>query len=530
LVRRTDEGDLDMNFPGYIRQHLGLVTIYLVLIAVALSPLARVSLPSLVDYPNHLARMWILSHPELPALAANYRPDWRLLPNLALDLVVPGLAHIMSVESAGRLFVAMTLASLVLATAGLRWALHGKVGLWPLLSLLFLYNSALLWGFLNYLFALGIALSAFALWVAAPRWHLGLGLLVFSLLAALLLVLHLFAFAIYGLLIGVYEFGGWWRETPRRLGSFVSRSLGAVQFVPALLLWAMILQGGVTTKIEFGDFGRKFYAWLAPISFGFSPPLLSLIMLVTGLLSFFIARRARVVTLVPAMRWPLAAVALVAVAMPFSLHGSNFADYRLPVALPFLLIAALRVNVVHRRNLAWYGVLAVALFGVRIWATTEIWSQNQRSFDEFRRADTIIPEGARLLAVANKMPSDWRWPGTEGSILPLPDAQVFNHLALLAVIDRSAYVPTFFSTWTVVEPTARNGGRAPSDTSTPRPNELAVESDSSCDPEYLCHWPEKFDYLLWIDYGERPSPLPAHLATVATGSFFTIYRVTPREP
>src|SRR6266853_104807 len=71
---------------------------YLLLCGFTLSPLAWVSVPRLVDYPNHLARMWILlQNGKIPELADNYIVHWRLLPNLAMDLVVPLLAQIMPI-------------------------------------------------------------------------------------------------------------------------------------------------------------------------------------------------------------------------------------------------------------------------------------------------------------------------------------------------------------------------------------------------------------------------------------------------
>ncbi len=97
---------------------LRLVATYIFLTGLALSPLLWVSIPALVDYPNHLARMWVLAHPHAAA-AVNYMPHWQLLPALAMDLLVPALAQFMPIEVAGRIFVAMTLILLILGTMSL---------------------------------------------------------------------------------------------------------------------------------------------------------------------------------------------------------------------------------------------------------------------------------------------------------------------------------------------------------------------------------------------------------------------------
>jgi hypothetical protein len=123
--------------------------LYLALGAVTLSPLLWVRVPPLVDFPSHLARMWILVHgSEIPALASNYVVHWRLVPDLAMDLIVPVLSMLIPVEQAGRIFVALTMLALIGGTAALHHAIHGRVGIWPIWSVLFVYNAELFWGFL----------------------------------------------------------------------------------------------------------------------------------------------------------------------------------------------------------------------------------------------------------------------------------------------------------------------------------------------------------------------------------------------
>src|SRR5262249_17472695 len=142
-----------------------------VALAAVLLPLFWVSVPPLVDYPNHLARMAILAHVGNPAAwTENYVPDWRLLPNLAMDLIVPPLTGVMTLEAAGKVFVGTTMVMLVAGTVALHGALHRRLAPWPLLSCLFVYNTALAWGFLNFLFGLGAALLSFAAWIATERW------------------------------------------------------------------------------------------------------------------------------------------------------------------------------------------------------------------------------------------------------------------------------------------------------------------------------------------------------------------------
>jgi len=59
---------------------------------------------------------------------------------VALSLVMP-------IEEAGRAFIAFTMLSLMGGTVTLHRALHGRFGIWPIWSVLFVYNAALFWAF-----------------------------------------------------------------------------------------------------------------------------------------------------------------------------------------------------------------------------------------------------------------------------------------------------------------------------------------------------------------------------------------------
>jgi hypothetical protein len=124
---------------------LGLCAVFT---ATALLPLVWTAVPPLVDYPNHLARMWILVHgAEIPELARNYATHWRILPDLGMDLVVWALSWVMPVEQAGRVFIAVTMLALVGGTVSLHRVLHRRLRIWPIWSVFFIYNAALFGAF-----------------------------------------------------------------------------------------------------------------------------------------------------------------------------------------------------------------------------------------------------------------------------------------------------------------------------------------------------------------------------------------------
>ena len=86
------------------RRYLMLITAILALLT--LWPLLLFTHPGMTDYPNHLARAFILLNPDDPFLAQNYRIAWGIMPNLGFDLWMVSLGRLLDIDSAGRLMSA----------------------------------------------------------------------------------------------------------------------------------------------------------------------------------------------------------------------------------------------------------------------------------------------------------------------------------------------------------------------------------------------------------------------------------------
>jgi hypothetical protein len=116
-------------------------------------PLFSTVLPPLFDYPNHLARLYLL----MEGGNAFYAVRWEPLPNLAQDLIVPPLAGLMPLDLAAKLFLVMVFGLIAGGAIWLNRVATGAWRFWPLLAFLLLYNRIFLWGFVNYLFGIGVA-------------------------------------------------------------------------------------------------------------------------------------------------------------------------------------------------------------------------------------------------------------------------------------------------------------------------------------------------------------------------------------
>jgi hypothetical protein len=402
--------------------------LFAALFAVAAVPVLLCDTLPLFDYPNHLARLHILAAwPDSEPLQRFYAVVWRPLPNLAMDLVVPPLARVMPLEWAAKLFVLLTLALIAGGAAALHRALFAGWSAWPCLAFLLLYSRMLLWGFLNYLFGLGLGLLAFALWVALAHRRPALRLGVGAALALALFFAHLLACGLYGVLVLGHAVGVAWRRGAR--GALAELLFAVLPFLPplAILLWAT--PGSAGGAISYGNVLRK-VDLLFSVFDNYSRPF-DVVCFVVAVVALLAAFWRRWVTLAPAMAAPLGLLALVYLAMPSQLATASGADHRIPLLLGLALVAASRWTAGARAGRGFLGV-ALLLFLVRVGVVAASWQASDRVYAGLLPALDGLPAGDRL-AVA--------YPPEALNSQPTPLA----HLPTLAIVRRDAFVPTLFA-------------------------------------------------------------------------------------
>ena len=194
--------------------------LYALVLALLALPIFSVLVPPLIDYPNHLARMHVLAeYSTSPELQRNYVVSWKPAPYLAMDVIVPPLiTRIMSIYTAGRVFLYICLLQFVLGTAAINAALFRRMSPWPAVSALFAYSLVFDRGYANYLFGIGAWLLAFAGWITLSRRGVLWRLLCGSVLSLAVYFSHFFAFTGYILCVGAYELGLWLNARDRKPG------------------------------------------------------------------------------------------------------------------------------------------------------------------------------------------------------------------------------------------------------------------------------------------------------------------------
>ena len=180
---------------------------FLALFAVTQFPLYWVQYPDITDFPNHLARIHTLMHLSQSGTLQRYYElrDLQIGTNLAMEVIVPGLARWMSLSLALKLFASLSTLLLTTGAVMVGRAITGRFSYLLLGVLLFANNAMFQLGLLNYLFGVGVAFWLLSAWIIADRAAGARRLMVFSAGCVVLYLCHLSALGIYGICVVGYK-------------------------------------------------------------------------------------------------------------------------------------------------------------------------------------------------------------------------------------------------------------------------------------------------------------------------------------
>ena len=416
------------------------LTQYLVWLSLGLlftiAPVIIIQHPPLADYPNHLARVFVwLAHGTLQEVP-NLRPVWALQPNMAFDLIVGGLAQFMPLNVAGRIFIVGAIVSIVLGPAILSYRLHGSFSWLSLLAILFVYNRLFFWGFLGYLFSLGLAIALSALWIRyEPKNTFLNGYPIRGVAALVVLGCHLYAFAVMCLLVTfliIRELkftqapGMTWAIAKEFFLKIIPLTFPLPLFLifsPGFDLGHSVSWRGLVDKVvALGGVlvGSNSVVDLAAAGFA--------LLMLSGL---FITKKIQISILGWAFIGFLVALHF---AMPNQLFTSFGADRRLPIAIGLIGCALLApTKFVNRTGASIVCAVITALIAVRIGGVIQQWKvadeMHSYQIDAFQR----LPRQSSIVYLAGtSKPYGLPW-------LPLTE------YAGYAVIERSVFWPGIFA-------------------------------------------------------------------------------------
>jgi len=387
------------------------------------------------DYPNHLARIHILhQYGDNESYQATYSRDLSILPNQAMDLIVPALMDVVSIEYASKIFLSLVVGAINFGFHCLGLAVNGRPHWNALAATFFTYNFAFAYGFVNYLFGLGAYLITFSVWLwSCSRWTFW-RIVSVSALAMICYVSHLSAFVFLGVSITFF------------IGCNVSKSGKFPQFHQLLGLIPLLLP--VSVHILHGAIlhDKGGMTWWHPLVskklVGLAYPFLTYDLVVDlslGLVFIFLvslATKRKGPRLVCPELFLLGVVFLILyVLSPMSGVQTSYIDRRF--LLPAIACLLLGIRLDLSRQIGQYAM--VGLIGLSFVRGAEVWYFGDRIAREVQshvRMLDILPDGVRLYPlVVHNQSSGQRW---------LWDMHFF-YTAHYATVYRHAFVPTIYA-------------------------------------------------------------------------------------
>ncbi|WP_139809942.1 hypothetical protein [Sphingomonas azotifigens] len=497
-------------------------------------PLLMVEVPPLTDYPNHLARALFLAiGANDPIMSKIFAPNWQIAPNLAIDILLPPLLRIMPPLIGGKVFLGFAAVLPASGTIALNRACFERRSYWPLAVGLVVYNVPFLLGFINFQIGVGVALWGTAAWIWMARRHPVLGIFVGALFGLAAFFSHLFAFALYGLLIGCWEAGSVIQRGLRSDGIalFVVRRLGSamVALIAPLLLYLVSPFAGTGGAVFRYGWLTKLKTLAVPVA-GYSPLLTYGILAVLGLIlaGLLVTRRLRIAPLA-FLAFPLLTVLFFA--LPTGAKGVFYIDTRVPVMMGFLLFAATLPRVSRPVGVVIFLAIA-ALFIARMSLIGRVWVEAQQDVADVRAVLVPVTPGSRVLAV-DALVDTSNGPIVPSRSLARTYPNSFWHYASFAFIDRQAFWADAFTLSgqqpVISQPYYDRSGKAGA---FPMPTLQMLTgaglAPGKPKPSHLTDWPSKFDYILVVNASAGPDLgkfLPGKLRLVARHGFAALLAV-----
>ncbi|MCW5698041.1 MAG: hypothetical protein KIS96_15075 [Bauldia sp.] len=476
-------------------------------------PFFLVAVPPVLDYPNHLARLTVLAFPDDPALAAMYEPTWRLVPNLAIDLVGPPLVRLLPVHVAGRMLLALAAFLPFAGAVALHRALFRRRALWPLGAAILAFNGVFLLGFVNFLYGAGVALLGAAAFVALSRRSRLAAAAAASVAGIVAFFCHPLALLFLWLLLAAMELDAWLR-LPTAQDALRRVAWLAAIAAPALLLLALSA-GGEGGAVVWSTPARKAVDALSP--FLTYHQVAGVVVAAMVLTAFILVARRSVVSRAGLIA--LAAIALAFLAAPRAMLGGTFVDTRLPVLAGFIAFAAFMPRLTGRMPAIVGGLLGAALV-LRVGEVAVSWSSHRTDLADFRAVIAPVEPGATVLVVSASSAGA----GAAGEIPGLYRTDL--HLPALLLIERRAFWPFLFADPRQQPVTIRESYAAiAAPLAEPQPLRT-LAADLATLPGYLRDWPERFDYLLVLGAPPDDAPIAAALQLVRGSPIASLFAIS----
>jgi hypothetical protein len=440
-----------------------------------------------------------------------------------MDLIVPQLAHVVSVETATRLFYIASQSLIFTGAIAAEYAMKRQHQLAGYTAVAMLYCAPFTWGILNFEFGLGLALWGFACWVFVQDRAWIIRSACHSIFVVVLFLCHFFALGIYGVTVGLYEL---WRIHSQAWPIKRLAQIGIILATPAVIMLALIWFSGVSIgggAIEW-SFAWKIL-WPSRLMSAYNS-ILSTLCLAALIFVWLVLRFKNALIFLEPGKWIAAGYLLLYFIMPWRLFDSAYVEVRIIVAAILLLPAC--VLFVPKKNWQFYvAVSGMTLIAIALTSNAFfVWHAYQPDYAKMKLSFGLIKPESRIL-----IGDSWngRISDIEGLIYFAPT---------LAVYYAGSLVPSLYTVPAIqnvrLRPEFHRFEVTDGFQYLPLPvDELAAIAEgrlpSPASPPFVHHWVSDFDYLYVVGSRHIANLMPDLLEELISSERFALYRIRKRS-
>jgi hypothetical protein len=398
------------------------------LVLITAVPLLLPTVPPLTDLPEHMGRYRVMLADDGDPLRRDYFSfHWYFIANLGVDLLTIPMAALFGLELGVKLII---IAIAMLTTTGVLWIAHeahGRVPPTAFFALPLAYSFPFLWGFVNFLLSMALALNAYALWLRLgrqQRWRLRQAL--FVPIGLILTVAHVFGWAVLCLLAAASEVVRA-RDSGRSfLVSIWRGGWSCLPLAPPIALLLLWRSGDVAGRNDdWFNWHAKYVYILSALRNTWMDVDVGSVYLMFGLIALGLfalwLRMNRMLGVAAVI------LALAYVLLPRILLGSAYADMRLAPYVLLIGVTALALRGGSRRQAAIVAVVATAFFVGRIGLLTSAFAAQGRANERQLAALDHVRPGSRVFAqVSLRCIAYWT-------------TSRMDHLGAMAIVRRGAF-------------------------------------------------------------------------------------------
>lgn len=414
----TDLRVVTKAMPSWIPALLAALAIVLVL------PLWIVKYPPILDYPNHLARWFVLAHIHDPHYRFNqlYSADWKPYPYILLDVLAVAMQRVVSIYLVGKLILTACVLSVPLSAWYFLRRANPENQYFALFAALIAYNPQFLMGSLQNELSTSICFLMLGLWITytdhptLKRW------LALTLVVTLLYLTHLIGFAVAGIIVTAFA------VLSRKSFKVIASSWAA--FFPGFVLYAYSqhnLPHKAPLIIHYESISERIRGLAFPLR-GYTRALDALAVAVLCVIVVWAFTRDRGTR--QTRCWAGTAAILVALyfVVPTGVGSGGYVNFRI---LLFAFIVALAgIPKFTRRE--WVTTAAAALVVARCIDVSYHFELAQPQMRQLQAAISVVPSESRVLAVEAASNSDQSM-----FLRPI-------HVYAYGIVDRGWLTPSLF--------------------------------------------------------------------------------------